>query len=102
METGVQRKNIVVIFVCLTVLGYLICIASLGSVNVGPADPDFYYYSSGRKYALTLSKERVALRFKEGLTLEQQRAVVKSEQDMGSFSQREESPTFRLTVFALA
>ena len=57
MATEVQNRNIVLIFVCLAVLGFIICIASLGSVSAGPADPDFYYYSSGRTIALTLSTE---------------------------------------------
>jgi hypothetical protein len=76
METGVQRRNIVVIFVCLTFLGFLICIASLGSVSAGLADPNFYYYSSGRKIELPLSKKMIAVRFKQGVSLEQQRSIV--------------------------
>jgi|GEM_PF-3849012 len=63
MATEVQNRNIVLIFVCLAVLGFIICIASLGSVSAGPADPDFYYYYSGRTIALTLSTEKVAVRF---------------------------------------
>ena len=59
MATGVQNRKIVLIFVCLAVLGFIICIASLGSVNVGPEDPDFYYYYGERKISLTLSKEKV-------------------------------------------
>ena len=98
METGVQKRNIVVIFVCLTVLGFLICIASLGSVSAEPAGPNFYYYSSRRKYALILSKEKLAVRFNEGLTIEERKAVVESEPDLGLFYQRGESPTLRLTV----
>jgi len=101
MQTGVQKRNIVVIFVCLTVLGFLICIASLGSVSVGPADPDFYYYYDARKMALTLSKEKVTVRFKQGLTIEEQKAVVESEPGLGLFSQREESSTFRLVILPL-
>jgi len=101
METGVQRRNIVVMFVCLTVLGFLICIASLGSVSVGPADPDFYYYSNGRKNALTLSTEKVAVRFKQGLTIEEQEAFVESEPGLGLFPQREEPPIFRMFVLPL-
>ena len=69
METGVQIRNIVVIFVCLTVLGFFICIASLGAVSAEPVGPDFYYYYNGRKIRLTLSKEKLAVRFKQALTL---------------------------------
>jgi len=101
METGVQIRNIVVIFVCLTVLGFLICIASLGSVSAEPADPDFYYYYCARKIPLTLSTEKLAVRFNEGLTIEEQKAVVESEQGLELFSQREECPTFRLVILPL-
>lgn len=101
MENGVRRKNIVVIFVCLTVLGFLICIASLESLSAEPENPDFYYYYNGRKIPLTLSKEKVAARFKQGLTTEEQKAVVESEPGLGLFSKREESPTFRLVILPL-
>jgi len=101
MATGVQNRNIVLIFVCLAVLGFIICIASLGSVSAGPADPDFYYYSSGRRIALTLSTEKVAVRFKQGLTIEEQEAFVESEQGLGLFPQREEPPIFRMFVLHL-
>jgi len=80
METGVQKRNIVLIFVCLAVLGFLICIGSLGLISAEPVGPDFYYYSSGRKIVLPLSKEMVAVRFKQGVGLEQQRAIVESEE----------------------
>lgn len=102
METGVQKRNIVLIFVCLAVLGFLICIASLGSVSAGPTDPNFYYYSSGRKYALTLSTEKLAVRFKQGLTIEEQKALVESEPDLGLFYQRGESATLRLIILPLS
>ena len=101
MQAGVQRSNIVSIFVSLVFFGFLICVGSPASPSAGPAVPNFYYYSSGRKYALVLSKEKLAVRFKQGLTLEQQKQVVESEPVLGLFSQREESPTFRITFLAL-
>jgi len=96
METRVERGNILPIFVCLAVLDFLTSIAGLRSVSAGPPEANFYYYSSGRKCAMTLSKDKVTVRFKQGLTVEEQKALVESELALELFSQREESPTFRL------
>jgi len=51
--------------------------------------------------ALTLSTEKVTVRFKQGLTIEERKAVVESEPGLGLFSQREEAPTFRLVILPL-
>jgi len=45
--------------------------------------------------------EKLAVRFKQGLTIEEQKAVVESEPSLGLFSQREVSPTFRLAFLPL-
>ncbi len=47
-----------------------------GPVRSASGDPDLYYYSGGRKIRLSLSTEVVAVRFKEGATLEEQKAAL--------------------------
>ncbi|HIJ52443.1 MAG TPA: hypothetical protein HPP66_04735 [Planctomycetes bacterium] len=96
-----KKRYFISSFVSLVLLCSLILIINSKLVTAGAQDPDFYYYSSGRKYALTLSKEKIAVRFKQGLTIEEQKAVVESEPGLGSFSQRGELPTFRLIILPL-
>ena len=101
MKTRGKKKRFISSSVALGLLCSLILIINSRLVNAGDTDPDFYYYSSGHKYALTLSKEKVTVRFKEGLTIEERKAVVESEPGLGLFSQREECPTFRLVILPL-
>ena len=101
MKTRERKRHLISPSVGLTVLCSLICVTSPELVAAPAPDPNFYYYSSGRKNALALSKERLAVRFRQGLTLEQQKAVVESEQGLGAFSQRVVSPTFRLAFLPL-
>jgi hypothetical protein len=61
--------------------------------------PDFYYYSSGQKIPLTLSTEKLAVRFNEGVTLEQQEAIVESEENLWPFWNREELLIFDIIYF---
>jgi len=53
----------------------LICVTSPEVVGAAAADPNFYYYSSGRKIPLVLSKKMLAVRFKQRLTIEEQKAL---------------------------
>lgn len=101
METGGKKKYIFSSSICLIVICSLILTINARLVSPATSDPYFYYYSSGRKIPLTLSKKRLALRFRQGLTLGEQKAVVESEPDLGLFSQRQESPTFKLAFLPL-
>jgi len=54
-----------------------------------PEVPEFYCYSEreGTVY-ITLSTERIGIRFEEGLSLEEQAVIVASEPDLGPFDER--------------
>ena len=65
------------------------------------ADPNFYYYSSGRKNPLQLSTEMIALRFKQEVILEQRKAIVETEESLGVFSERKDITVFNLTLLPL-
>jgi len=101
MQGAGKKKYIFSLSICLSIVCPLIFVVNPKLVLSAPLDPQFYYYSGGRKNALALSKEKVAVRFKGELTLEQQKALVESEQNLGPFSQREVSATFKLTFLAL-
>jgi len=62
---------------------------------------DSYYYSSGRKNMLPLSKKMVAVRFKPEVTSERQRAIAESQGTLPSFSERKELPVFKITLLSL-
>jgi hypothetical protein len=101
METRVKKRYFTSSFVALGILCSLILIINSKLVTAGAQDPDFYYYYGARKMELTLSKEKLAVRFNEGLTIEERKAVLESEPGLGLFSQREELPTFRLVILPL-
>jgi hypothetical protein len=64
-------------------------------------EPDFYYYSDGRKIAIPLSKEMLAVRFKPQVSLDEQRTIVESQENLLSFSERKEPPIFKITFLPL-
>jgi hypothetical protein len=101
MKTRGKNKRLISSSVALGLLYSLILITNSGLAASNDSEPDFYYYSSGRKISLTLSTEKIAVRFKQGLTVEEQKALTESEPGLGLFSQREESPTFRLVILPL-
>jgi subtilisin family serine protease len=96
-----KKRYFISSFVALSLLCSIILIINSKLVTAGAPDPDFYYYYGARKMELTLSTEKLAVRFKQGLTIEEQKAVVESEPSLGLFSQREESPAFRLVILPL-
>jgi hypothetical protein len=66
-----------------------------------PADPNLFYYSRGDKIPLTLSKDLLAVRFKQDLSLDQQEAIVDSEEMLGPFPERQDLPIFKITLLPL-
>lgn len=107
MKTGEKKGNFLfLLFVCLSIFYLLIFIANLELVTAASEDSDlyysdFYYYSSGRKITLPLSKEMLAVWFKREVPLEQQKAIVELEQHLALFSEREELLIFKLTLLPL-
>jgi len=85
-------------FVRSSILYILICV----SVTAASEESDFYYYSSGYKNTLPLSRETLAVRFKREVSLQQKEAVVQSAGNLALFSQREELPVFKLTLLPLS
>jgi len=65
------------------------------------SDVDFCYYSGGRKNILPLSKEMLAVRFKQGVSFEQQKTIVESEEKLAAFSERKEVSAFKLVILPL-
>ena len=56
------------LFSLLARVGILLSLIFLGNSELTAAaspNPDFYYYSGGRKITLPLSKEMIAVRFKQ-------------------------------------
>lgn len=101
MESGRGKKYLFLSSICLSILCLLIFVINRESLAAATPDPNFYYYSGGRKIVLPLSKEMVAVRFKHGVGLEKQRAIVESEEDLGMFSERREISIFELTLFPI-
>lgn len=101
MEKRGINRYIFLLLVCLSILCLLIFVINRESLAAATPDPNFYYYSGGRKIVLPLSKEMVAVRFKHGVGLEKQRAIVESEEDLGMFSERREISIFELTLFPI-
>jgi len=62
-------------------------------------DSNFYYYSSGRKVPLSLSTRLLAVRFKPGVTLENQAATIKAQHYLQPFSNRQETSLPNATLF---
>jgi len=98
METGAKKSPLFSLFFYSGILYFLIFLVTPDLVIGALVEPNFYYYSSGSKIALPLSKEMVAVRFKQGITLEQQEAIVDSEEDLATFSERKELLIFELTL----
>lgn len=77
----------------------LIFVVSPKSVTAFPQDSNFYYYSSGYKNTLPLSKAMLAVRFKQEVSLQQRKAIVQAEENLALFSQRKELSVFKLALF---
>jgi|GEM_PF-2046738 len=101
MQTKGRRIYLLSLLVGLSILCSIILATNGGLVTAPSADPNFYYYSGGRKNALALSQNRLAVRFKKGIDLETQDTIMRSEENLMAFVEREESPTFRLTFVPL-
>ena len=101
MEAGGKRVFLFPLFIRLSILYFLVFTVNPKLVAAGSQDPNFYYYSSGRKIQLPLSKEMLAIRFKPEVTLEQQQAIAESEQNLALFSKRKELSVFKLTLLPL-
>lgn len=101
MRRAERTKYIFSLSVGLNILFSLIAPTHSGLAIARAADPNFYYYSGGRKLALALSQDRLAVRFKKGIDLETQDTIMRSEESLKVLAQREESATFRLTFVPL-
>lgn len=87
MKTVGKRKNLFLLFTRLMILCLLIF--GMNPIKAAAGEQyDFYYYSSGRKIPLELSQKTITVQFKEGTSLEQQKAVVESEKNLKSFDER--------------
>lgn len=101
METASENRHLLLLSIRLSILCSLIFVVNLGLASAPVTDTDFYYYSEGRKIELALSKEMIAVRFKRGITLEPKEAVVDSIENLGAFSERQESPDYKITLVPL-
>lgn len=79
-KTRGKKKRFISSSLAFGLLCSLICVTSPELVAAAAPDPNFYYYYGARKMALTLSTEKVTVRFKQGLTIEERKAVVESEE----------------------
>jgi uncharacterized repeat protein (TIGR01451 family) len=85
----------------LSILCCIVFLAGFGPAIAYSQEIDFYYYSDGRKITLSLSKETLAVRFKPEVTLDQQRGVVESKENLSSFSERKDIPIPKITLLPL-
>lgn len=101
MEPRGKNQHVFLLLVVLGVFCSLIFVLhpKLASANSG--EPNFYYYSSGRKIPLVLSKKMLAVRFKESIGSETKEKIVKSEPNLGSFLKRKELSIFNITLLPL-
>jgi len=72
----------------LTIILFAAITGDVGAQADNGQVPEFYYYSSGERIALTLSTEIVGIRFEEGVSSEEQAAIVSTERGMRSFDDR--------------
>jgi subtilisin family serine protease len=80
----------------------VLCALFFASVTSASEEPNLYYYSSGHKNTLSLSKEILAVRFRQEASLQQREEVVQTDANFASFSQREELSNFNLTLVPLS
>jgi hypothetical protein len=88
-------------FVHLSIFCYIVSLAIFEPAIAFSQEPDFYYYSDGRKIALPLSKEMLAVRFKPQVTLDKQQATVESQGNLLSFSERKDIDVLKITLLPL-
>jgi len=101
MKTEGKKRHLSPLFICVSISCSVIFTVNTKLVTAGSPGPNFFYYSSGRKIPLPVSKEMLAVRFKPGVPLEQQRTIVESEPSLASFFEREELSIFKLTLLPL-
>jgi hypothetical protein len=102
MKIQEKRNPLFSAFILLSVLYSLILVTDVKPASATVSQTNFFYYSRGRKIELPLSKETVLVRFKPKVTFDEQRAVVESQGDFSSFSERKELPVFKLTLLPLS
>jgi subtilisin family serine protease len=101
LKTQGKKNSLFSSFILLSVLYSVIFVTNVKPACGAVSDNNFYYYSSGRKITLPLSKEMVAVRFKPEVTLGEQRAIVESQGTLPSFSGRKELPVLKITLLPL-
>jgi len=77
------------------------CIRVVGKVpkHIAPNIDFFYYSRDGKKIPLELSTEMIGVRFKEGVSLEEQEVIVEAEPNLKPFSERVEYTDLGLVAF---
>ena len=89
------------LFIRSGVFCFMVFTMSSPFVTGASKDSDFYYYSSGRKNTLPLSTEMLAVRFKKDVSLQLREEIVSADDNLASFSERQEVSRFRLTFLPL-
>jgi hypothetical protein len=101
VETRWGKNNLFASLVFVSVLCSVIFAPNAKPASAAVSDTNFCYYSSGHKITLPLSKEMLAVRFKQEVPLEQQRVAVESEEKLAPFSGRKEFSAFKLAILPL-
>jgi uncharacterized repeat protein (TIGR01451 family) len=102
MVAAKKERHLFSLFIRLSILCTLILAVNLRSVTGASGDPDFYYYSGGRKNTLPLSKEMLAVRFKHEVSPQQTEAIVQAGAHLVLFSQLKELSAFKLSLLPLS
>jgi len=71
------------------------------AATTGDPERGLYFYSEGKKVPLTVSTERIAVRFSSSATLAQRQALVQSRGDFGAFAERVEDEGYEMTLLPL-
>ena len=101
MKTSGKERDFFSLFVRLNIIYSLFFVLNPQLVSAAPGDSDFYYYSSGRKIPLPLSREMLAMRFKPEVSFEQREQMVQFESNLSPFAARTELSVFDLTLLPL-
>ena len=101
MTTNKRRTSSFPLFTLLYILNFFLFLTYAEFVVASSADSDFYYYSSSQKKTLVLSNELLAVRFKENASLDKKEQIVNSDQNLASFTEKQELLQFKITFLPL-
>src|SRR4030042_1397637 len=99
MRSG--RKKAIIFSIVFETISIFLLLSGGGNVKGENSEPNFFYYSGSRKNSLTLCRTMISVRFKEGISIEEQDKAISSTVNLGPFSQRQVSSMDNLSFLPL-